>query len=95
MMVRRLTHGLGTGFLAALALANPLHSQTAEMTKQEYFKYVPLSYPRIIRQTVADSVFNLYGALPAAGGRDVSPQTASRMAAAPCCRRSASVSRRS
>ena len=55
---------------AALALAAPLHSQTAEMTKQEYFKYVPLSYPRIIRQTVADSLFNLYGALPAAGGQD-------------------------
>ncbi len=74
MTVPHRLRSLGPALLTMLALAGPLHAQTAEMTKQEYFKYVPLSYPRIIRQTVADSVFNLYGAWPADGGQDEAPR---------------------
>ena len=57
-----------------LVAAAPLAAQEAEMTRQEYFQYVPLSYPRIVRQTAADSVFELYGPAVGSGFRDVAPR---------------------
>jgi len=44
------------------------------MTKQEYFGFVPLSYPRIVRQTEADSFLQLYGDRQAKGYRDEVPK---------------------
>jgi len=57
-----------------LVAAAPLRAQTAEMTKQDYFQYVPLTYPRIVRQTAADSMFELYGPAVGSGFRDVAPR---------------------
>jgi len=57
-----------------LLTAAPLAAQDAEMTKQEYFQYVPLTYPRIVRQTAADSVFQLYGPAAGPGFQDVAPR---------------------
>jgi len=65
---------LGAAVGSVLATAGSLSAQNAEMTKQEYFKYVPLSYPRIVRQTAADTVFDLYGAGPSGAFRDDSPR---------------------
>jgi len=42
-------------------LASSLRGQETQMTPQEYFRFVPLNYPRIVRQTEADSAFDLYG----------------------------------
>jgi len=44
------------------------------MTKQGYFQYVPLSYPRIVRQTDADSIFALYGDKAGRGYSDDGPK---------------------
>ncbi|MEZ4412042.1 MAG: hypothetical protein R2910_03545 [Gemmatimonadales bacterium] len=65
---------LGALLGALLVTAAPLRAQTAEMTKQEYFQYVPLTYPRIVRQTIADSIFQLYGPAAGNGFMDVAPR---------------------
>jgi len=44
------------------------------MTREEYFSFVPLGYPRIVRQTEADSFFQLYGDRHAKGYRDELPK---------------------
>jgi hypothetical protein len=65
---------LGAVLAATVLTAAPLRAQEAEMTKQEYFQYVPLTYPRIVRQTAADSAFQLYGPAPGTGFPDVAPR---------------------
>jgi hypothetical protein len=65
--------------LLALALVlplvgSPLLAQEAEMAKEKYFGYVPLQYPRIVRQTEGDSLFQLYGDRQAKGYRDEEPK---------------------
>ncbi len=65
---------LGPALAALVLAATPVRAQDTEMTKQEYFKYVPLSYPRIVRQTAADTAFDLYGAPPGATYRDAAPR---------------------
>jgi hypothetical protein len=41
------------------------------MTKLEYFRFILLDYPRIVRQPEADSIFSLYGDKSAPGYSDV------------------------
>ncbi len=65
---------LGAVLAATILVTAPLRAQDAEMTKQEYFQYVPLTYPRIVRQTVPDSVFELYGPTNGTGFRDEAPK---------------------
>jgi len=57
-----------------LVPAAPLAAQDGQMTRDEYFRYVPLTYPRIVRETAADSAFDLYGARAGTGYRDVAPR---------------------
>lgn len=53
-----------------VAIALPAEAQTVP---DDYFKYVPLNYPRIVRQTEASARFHLYGDQADPSYRDVSP----------------------
>lgn len=63
--------GVAAFLLAGLAASSP--AQDRQMTREEYFRYLPLTYPRIVRQTAPDSAFDLYGAPVGAPYRDASP----------------------
>ncbi|NNB99462.1 hypothetical protein HI113_36805 [Corallococcus exiguus] len=43
-------------------------------TREEYFRYVPLSYPRIVRQTEASVALSLYGDPNDPAYRDEAPR---------------------
>lgn len=60
--------------ILSVLLAGPLLGQETQMTPQEYFRYVPLNYPRIVRETAADTLFDLYGARGPEAAVDSAPR---------------------
>jgi len=60
-----------TLLLAGLTTAVPA---SAQIRQDEYLKYVPLTYPRIIRQTEASARFHLYGDPGDPSYRDTAPK---------------------
>lgn len=57
--------------LISLAATMPA---AAQIPRDEYLRYVPLTYPRIIRQTEASARFHLYGDAGDPSYRDVDPK---------------------
>ena len=64
-------------YLLALALALatviPARAEAQEITDENYLRYVPLTYPRLTRQTDASARFRLWGDTASAEYRDVDP----------------------
>ena len=60
-------------FLSLLALGFTLSLSAGEIARNEYLKYVPIAYPKIMSQTEANNTFSLYGDKSDPGYRDVDP----------------------
>ncbi|QSQ22178.1 hypothetical protein JY651_44810 [Pyxidicoccus parkwayensis] len=58
---------------ALLALASPAHAE-GPPTREDYFRFVPLAYPRIVRQTDASVALSLYGDPNDPAYRDEAPR---------------------
>ncbi len=56
---------------ASFILAGGAHGQ--EIPRDEYLKYVPLTYPRLVQQTAATDALHLYGDQSDPAWRDVDP----------------------
>ncbi|TQF11500.1 hypothetical protein FJV41_33905 [Myxococcus llanfairpwllgwyngyllgogerychwyrndrobwllllantysiliogogogochensis] len=72
-------HGIAVHAAQALLLVGLLtHPSDARAsgppTREEYFRYVPLAYPRIVRQTTASEALSLYGDTADPSYRDETPR---------------------
>jgi hypothetical protein len=67
---RLLTHGLG---LVALLIVGGTTAANGQIPQDQYLRYVPLRYPRIISQTRASVRFHLYGDPESPTFRDGAP----------------------
>jgi hypothetical protein len=60
--------------LAAALLAIAPDARAQNITRHDYIRYVPLRYPRLVRQTAASVELQLFGDTAAAGYADASPR---------------------
>jgi hypothetical protein len=71
--MRPLVHGWLCAALMLISLAVTMPA-AAQIPRDEYLRYVPLTYPRIIRQTEASARFHLYGDAGDPSYRDADPK---------------------
>src|SRR5512139_3456989 len=69
--MRRIAISVLAAVVLCVGVADPV---TAQIPVDKYLKYVPLTYPRIIRQTDATAKFHLYGDPSDPSYRDVDPK---------------------